>query len=86
MYIRLYLTEEVVSLFFGKGKWDVSRELRRLLPLLIEVLPSPDILEPIEEMKGRKKRIGKIEELKEFFPELIAILDTIEQKIQKSKG
>ena len=40
-YLRLHILQEVVAKLFGANQGDVSRELRRLLPLLKDVLPVP---------------------------------------------
>jgi hypothetical protein len=47
-YLRLHIIQEAVAGLYGATQSDVSRELRRLLPLLVELLPSPAVWEVVE--------------------------------------
>lgn len=47
-YLRLHVIQALVAKFFGATQSDVSRELRRLLPLLKQVLPCPEMWELVE--------------------------------------
>ena len=47
-YLRLHVIQELVAKFFGAAQSDVSRDLRRLLPLLKQVLPCPEVWELVE--------------------------------------
>ena len=85
MYIRLYATQEVVAFIFGKSKWDVCRDLRRLLPLITAHLPTPELINPVNEEGTQRMRIKTLEELLELYPNTIAILDATEQPVEKSK-
>lgn len=85
MYIRLYATQEVVASIFGKSKWDICRDLRRLLPLITAQLPTPELLNPVKEKGAQGVRIKTLEELLELYPDTIAILDATEQPVEKSK-
>ncbi len=42
-YVRLYVPQAVVALLYGCSQSDVSRELRRTLPLISRVLPVPEL-------------------------------------------
>jgi hypothetical protein len=42
-YLRTHVPQTLVALVCGATQSDVSRDLRRLLPLVREVLPTPDI-------------------------------------------
>jgi hypothetical protein len=42
-YLRLHVPQLVIALMFGLTQCDISRDLRRLLPLIIAVLPCPDV-------------------------------------------
>jgi hypothetical protein len=42
-YLRLHIPQESVAQLYGATQPDVSRELRRLLPLIIQVLPAPQV-------------------------------------------
>jgi hypothetical protein len=44
-YLRLHVPQLVVALMFGLKQCDISRDLRRLLPLIIAVLPCPEVWE-----------------------------------------
>jgi hypothetical protein len=48
-YLRLHISQTAVACLYDDAtQSDVSRELRRLLPLLAEVLPAPEVWEQIE--------------------------------------
>ena len=47
-YLRLHLPQAVVAKLFGASQADVSRELRRLLPLLKQVLQVPEVWQLVE--------------------------------------
>ena len=38
-YLRLHVPQLVIALMFGQTQCDISRDLRRLLPLITAVLP-----------------------------------------------
>lgn len=42
-YLRLHIPQEAVAWLYGATQPDVSRELRRLLPLIVQVLPAPQL-------------------------------------------
>ncbi|GIK42568.1 MAG: hypothetical protein BroJett011_64010 [Chloroflexota bacterium] len=42
-YLRLHVIQALAAKFFGATQADVSRDLRRLLPLLKQVLPCPEV-------------------------------------------
>ncbi len=48
-YLRLHLNQVLVAKLFGGTQSDVSRDLRRLVPLLKQVLPSPEGWELVED-------------------------------------
>ena len=48
-YLRLHIPQEVVAQLYGVTQADVSRELRRLLPVLQQALPCPAVWERIAE-------------------------------------
>jgi hypothetical protein len=48
-YLRLHIPQEVVAQLYGATQVDVSRELRRLLPVLQQTLPCPAVWERIAE-------------------------------------
>jgi hypothetical protein len=48
-YMRLHIPQEIAALLFGATQPDVSRELRRLLPLIAQVTPVPEVWEVTDE-------------------------------------
>lgn len=46
-YVRLHLIQALVAKIFGATQSDVSRDLRRLLPLVKQVLPCPAVWEQL---------------------------------------
>src|SRR6266852_7051121 len=42
-YLRLHIPQEAVASLYGATQVDVSRELRRLLPVIQAALPCPEI-------------------------------------------
>jgi hypothetical protein len=48
-YMRLHIAQEIAALLFGATQSDVSRELRRLLPLIAQMVPVPEVWEVIDE-------------------------------------
>jgi hypothetical protein len=47
-YVRLHVPQAVVALLYGCHQTDVSRELRRMLPIMSRVLPVPELWQPSE--------------------------------------
>lgn len=48
-YMRLHASQDAVALMYGATQSDISRDLRRLLPLIREVIPSPEVWQEIED-------------------------------------
>jgi hypothetical protein len=48
-YLRLHIPQAAVAALYGATQSDVSRELRRLLPLIRAVLPSPPVWRVVAE-------------------------------------
>ncbi len=76
IFLRLYLTQSLLSYLFDLDESNVSRELNlRLLPVLRSVLPTPLTDAPFragqkEEHEQPRKKIGTMEELLQAYPEL----------------
>jgi len=51
-YLRLHVPQTVVAVLYGCKQWDVSRELRRLLPLVEQVLPCPEVWQSVTNEEG----------------------------------
>ena len=48
-YMRLHAAQETAALIFGATQSDVSRDLRRLFPLIAQMVPAPEVWEVIDE-------------------------------------
>ena len=77
-YLRLHIPQETVALLYGATQPDVSRELRRLLPLMVLVLPAPEVWSIIEEAE-----VGILELVQ--LADGRALVDATEQQIYRSQ-
>ena len=96
VYLRLYVSQSLLSYLFGLDESNISRELNhRLLPVLLEVLPVPLRDAPLR-AQGQtgstdpsgppRKKIRTVEELLAAYPELNEVLvDATEQEVPKPK-
>lgn len=79
-YLRLHVPQTVVALMFGLTQSDISRDLRRLLPLIRTVLPCPEVWEVIEDDQA-------VSELSQVTPEQLtdgrALVDATEQRVSR---
>lgn len=48
-YLRLHVPQAVVALLYGATQPDVSRDLRRVLPVIQAVLPCPEVWKVLED-------------------------------------
>jgi hypothetical protein len=48
-YLRLHVPQTVVAILLGLTQSDISRDLRRLLPLIRTVLPCPEVWQVVED-------------------------------------
>ena len=53
-YLRLHVPQLVIALMFGQTQCDISRDLHRLLPLIIAVLPCPEVWEIMKDNQELK--------------------------------
>ena len=90
IYLRLYVSQSLLSYLFDLDQSNISRELNaRLLPLLLEVLPVPLRDAPLRHLAQEKsapsdpqsassgkrgRRINTLKELFETYPELEEVL------------
>lgn len=81
-YLRLHIPQATVAILFGTAQADVSRELRRLLPLLKEVLPVPEVWEVAEEGQplSEEEMLGN-----GGLADGRALIDATEQEIERSQ-
>ncbi len=80
VYLRLHIPQEVVANLFGGSQPEVSRELRRLRPLLEQVLPVPAVWEilPEEQPVTAKEVLDSAQLLKNH-----ALVDATEQRVYR---
>lgn len=80
VWLRVYPTHEVLGYLFGVSDSTVSRVVSRILPILEQAgrdtmrMPDP----------GRKRR-QSLDQLLSDTPELVVVIDSFEQKIQRPK-
>jgi hypothetical protein len=53
--MQLHVAQEIVALIFGAAQPDVSRDLRRLLPLIAQMVPAPEVSEAVPGAMHDKK-------------------------------
>ena len=81
-YLRSHVTQALVAKLFGASQWDVSRDLRRLMPLLKQVLPCPEVWELVEsEQPLTEEQRLKLTELVDGQ----VLIDATEQQIYRSQ-
>ncbi len=86
MYLRLYLTQPLLSYLFGLDASNISRTISSIRPLLAQVLPVPVQESLLAERAKDKKPIATLEELLEKHPEFREVLvDATEQELRKPK-
>jgi IS5 family transposase len=78
-WLRLYLNTEAMGFFFGVDKSTVSRNCRRLLKVL-RALGDETLGWPDPPKRGQGKNVEQA--LREY-PDLLAIVDTTEQRVQR---
>jgi len=81
-YLRLHISQETVALLFGATQTDVSRELRRLLPLIRQLLPAPQVWKVMEE--GEMPTEAAALELAQL-ADGRALVDATEQQVYRSQ-
>lgn len=79
-WLRLYLNTEAMGFFFDVDKATVSRNCRRMLKVL-RVLGEETLGWPEPPKRGEGKSVDQA--LREY-PDLLAIIDTTEQRVQRS--
>lgn len=78
-WLRLYLNMEALGFFFGVDKATASRDARRVLKVL-RLLGEETLGWPEPPRRGEGKTVA---EALEACPDLLAIVDTTEQRIQR---
>jgi len=80
VYYRLYITYELAGYLFDLDQSNVNRNIRYLEPAVKQSIPIPS------KLYTDSKKINDIQQLHEFFPELIAITHGTEQQIPRPKN
>ena len=78
MYYRMY-TYDMLGMIFDLDKSNVMRDIKYLEPAVKCSIPIPT------KKYADSKKLKTIQELQQFFPELIAITDGTEQQIPRPK-
>jgi IS5 family transposase len=91
VFLRLYLTNDLLGYLFGLDASNISRNLRTLLPLLEQQLPVP--AQPRRHLAAkppagqRRRKIGSLDELFKQYPDLReVIVDATEQPINRPQN
>jgi hypothetical protein len=79
-YLRLHIPQEAVAQLYGATQSDVSRELRRLLPVLQAALPCPAVWQQLAE--GADLSPEQCLELEQLMDRR-ALIDATEQRISR---
>ena len=79
-YYRLYITSMLTGLLFDLDQSNVLKDIRKLEPLVKEVLPIP------KKLHDKARRLQTLEEIEAMFPEFKAFLDATEQEIPRPKN
>jgi len=80
VYYRLYVTSILVGYLFDLDQTNVLRDIRRLEPLVKDCVPLP------KKIYESTRRARTLEEVEEYFPGFIAIIDSFEQEIPRPKN
>jgi hypothetical protein len=78
-YLRLHVPQAVVAVLFGGHQSDVSRELRRTLPLISRVLPVPEIWQLSEALEEQVVDVLPLESLSDGR----VLVDATEQRVSR---
>jgi len=80
VYYRLYVTYCLSGFLFDLDQSNVCRNIKYLEPVVKACIPLP------QKMHKKVRRIGDIEELLKYFPEMEAFIDATEQEIPRPKN
>ncbi len=81
-YLRLHIPQEAVAWLYGTTQPDVSRELRRLMPLIAQVLPAPEVWKIVHESQALSE--AEVLELSQL-PDGRVLVDATEQPVYRSQ-
>ena len=77
VYYRLYITSTLTSYLFDLNQSNVLKDIRKLEPLVREVMPIP------ERIYAATRRANTPEEVEKYFPDFKAFIDATEQEIPR---
>ena len=80
VYYRLYITSTLTGVLFELDQSNVLKDIRRLEPLIKDVLPTP------KKLHDKARRLQTLQEIQAMLPELKAFLDATEQEIPRPKN
>lgn len=80
VYYRLYVTYCLSGFLFNLDQSNIYRNIKHLEPVVKACIPLP------QKMHKKARRIGDMNELLEYFPELKAFIDATEQEIPRPKN
>lgn len=80
VYYRLYITYSLTGFLFDLDQSNVCRDIQKIEPLIRKCLPIP------QKIYGITKRLKSKEEVEEYFPGFMAIIDSTEQSIPRPKN
>jgi hypothetical protein len=80
-YLRLHVPQMVIALMFGLTQYGISRDLRRLLPLIRDVLPCPEVWDIV---KGDRVLRDSLPLSSEQLRDGHALVDATEQRVSRS--
>ena len=79
MYYRMYTTYDMLGMIFDLNKSNVMRDIKYLELAVKQSIPVP------AKKYADSKKLKSLEDIQQFFPELIAITDGTEQQIPRPK-
>ncbi len=80
IYYRCYTSYDLLEYLFGVDSSTVCRDITKIEPAVKQSIPIPS------KLYTDSKKINDIQQLQQFFPELIAITDGTEQQIPRPKN
>jgi len=80
IYYWLYITSTLTGVLFELDQSNELKDIRKLEPLIKDVLPTP------KKLNDKARRLQTLEEIEAMFPEFKAFLDATEQEISRPKN
>jgi hypothetical protein len=80
LYYHLYVSSTLAGYLFDLSQTNVLKDIRKLEPLVSEVLPLP------KKQQEKARRLQTLEEIEALFPGFKAFLDATEQEIPRPKS